>query len=207
MKLWEQFHPFVFPDVMGAPIPVVDRALMLASREFCTNTGIWREWSDPVTVNGTTQRFDFDFPSYSELVGTLRASVDGEHIRVLGAQFLPADWQLPTTTFNEKALIHISMSEYMLYPMPSAGQAVSVELSLQPSMNAPGVADDLFLNWVEELSSGALYRLQSSPSKPYTDLAAAARSKAAFDRGIHFAANERFRQSATADRRVKKARI
>ena len=207
MKAWELFHPFVVPDVMGCPNPLVDHALRQAAREFCQRSSVWREWADSFTATGLLQRFDFDLPGQAELVAATRATVAGKGIQVLGSHFLPADWQLTDTTFTSDALIHISMTEYMLYPMPSAGEVVSIEMALKPSLTASGVGDDVYNKWAEVVSKGALYRLLSSPGKPYTDLQAAALSKSVFESGVHAAANDQWRQTAANGRRVKKAAL
>lgn len=207
MKTWEQFYPFVRTEVIGCPNPVLDHALMKASREFCASTGAWKEWTDPVTASGTAQRFDFDLPTSTELVEVKRASVNGKDVHVLGPQFLPGDWQLPDTTYPRAALILISMTEYIVYPKPVAGDVITIQTAVQPAITATGVSDDLYSNWAEEISFGAMYRIQSSKDKPYTDLAAAGRAKAQFDSAVSFAKNEEYRQSAPKYRRVKKAPI
>lgn len=203
MKTWDEFYPFILVEVMECPNPVVDFALVQAAREFCRRTSVWVEWMEFV-ADGTTQRFDFDLPSKTELVAARRATVDGVDVPVLGNRSLPADWTQADTTSDVDALIHISLTEFMLYPLPAADAQVMVQLALQPTLAGTGVSDDVFSRYAEAISKGALYRLMSSSNKPYTNLAAASQAFTDFERLTHSAANEAWRQAAPADRRVKK---
>ena len=205
MKTWDQFWPFVLPEVIGCPNPTVNFALAQAAREFCQRTSAWREWSDTFTATGLVQRFDFDLPSQTELVAAKRCSVNGEDVQVLGSLNLPPDWSQTGTTFCGEALIHISMAEYMLYPLPTAGDVVAIEVAVKPTLAATGVGDDVYTKYAETVAKGALYRLLSSTRKPWTDLASAVIARTAFEAGVHQAANEGFRQIAFKDRKVKAA--
>ena len=203
MKAWESFYPFILPDVMGCPYPMVDHALTQAAREFCQRTSAWVEWMDMVAP-GNTQRFDFDLPAQTDLVAARRATVDGVDINVLGNRNLPPNWDRTGATFEPDALIHISLTEFMLFPTPDAGITVTIEMAVKPTLTAKGIADDVFSRYVEPISKGALFRLQSSPGKPYSNNTIALLSRSEFERGIQLAANEPFRQSTFSDRKVRK---
>lgn len=203
MKTLDQFYPYILPEVMGCPNPVVDFAILNTCREVCSRTAAWCEWAASFVATGLTQRHSFVLPATSELVAVRRATVNGIDIDVLGSNKLPDDWENTGTSNPNPALIHISMTEYMLYPMPSAGDVVRIEMRLKPTLAAVSVGDALYDKYAETVAKGALYRLMSSSGKAYTNLPLAQLASAQFESGIHLAANEEFRQTAPRDRKVK----
>lgn len=204
MKTWDAFHPLVMADVIGCPIPMVDQALRNAAREFCQRTKAWTEWADTFTAPGGTNRFNFVVPDGAELVSARRASVDGVYLDVLASDSLPGDWQQGYDTGPEKSLVHIDTVEYLLYPRPSAGAVIAIEMALQPSITATSVGDVILAQHAEAIAWGAKYRLLSKPGKDWTDTATAAQARAEFERSVHHAANTAFRQKAPDQHRVKK---
>lgn len=204
MKPWEAFYPFILSEVPGCPDPVINFALVRAVRDFCKATKAWTVWADPLKANGRVQRFEFDLPMKTELLGVKRATVGGTDVSVLSSAHLPADWASADTTYPEDALIQISASEYMLYPKPTAGTAVLLEMVLRPTLDATGVDDGLLAEHGELISKRALYLLMSSQNKPYTNVGGAVLARTEYDAGISFAANSDFLRTAPKDRRVKK---
>lgn len=197
MKTWASFHPHVLPDVIGCPIPTVDHALREAAREFCLTTKAWQETEDVQADAGQTL-FDFETPNGADLVKVIRASVAGKDLSIFSA--LPADW---ATNTPPAGLYHASTTEYMLFPLPSEGQTISVTLALRPSVTATGVGDLVFERHAADIAAGAKARLMRSPRKDWTDLNQSAIEQAMFDRAMHWAANVDFIQTKHADRRVK----
>lgn len=200
MKTWAEFYPHVLPDVVGCPHPVVDQALREAARQFCLDSKAWQE-TEVTTAAGAINRFEFDLPTQTEIIQVVRASVGGFELEVFGLYLLPPDWE--TDPPCGKALYHVTEDEYLLFPTPSAGQAISITLALRPTPVGTGVADDVFNKHVETIAAGAKYRLLKKPRQEWTDLEQAAIFKTEFETGIHTAANRGFIHTRPASRRVK----
>jgi hypothetical protein len=209
MKAWALFYPHVLPKVIGCPLPTVDFALVQAAREFCRRTAVWKEWAASFVTDGLTQTYSFVLPTGSELVKVTRASVDGDDYMIKGRDALPPDWSslsatvLTTDTDLDKTLVQISPTQYMLFPFPDAGITVQLEMALQPTLAATTVGDVIYDSYAEELSSGALKRLLSSPKADWFDADGAAVASGEFERAINSAANQDFRQRDKTARRTR----
>lgn len=205
MTAWASFYPHVLPYVSGAPSLMVDQALRDAAREFCRESRAWVEQAAAVTGDGTTRQRSFVFASGSELVEVRRATVAGEDMTILSSRQMPADWQEDTpdaAALHDTLVVLNSQAAYVLYPIPADGAEIIIYQALMPTMTATGVGDVIFTEYGEQMAKGAIARLCSMPKKPWSDVDAAALAAAAFERGIHSAANRVFRQG---QRRVKKA--
>lgn len=204
MKAWDTLYPWVLPYVLGCPTPTVDRALCDAMREFCTGAPVWVEWSDDVTADGTTQRFDFDIPRGAELVKARRCVVNGQDYGVRSSADLPDDWQDEEATDPDSTLIQIDNAEFLVVPMPSSGHVIRVELVLKPTITATTFADVMLDRFAEAIADGAKARLLLVPGQAWTNPAMAGLCKGQFDAAKALAANDGFRQRNLAERRVKK---
>ena len=194
MKAWAEFHPHVLPYVIGCPNPTVDAALRDAAREFCLDSKAWVETED-FEADGETNRYFFDVTGRTELVQVIRASVAGVDLDLFGRRQLPADWEtIPPCS----GLYHLNAEEYLLFPRPAAGAAVSVTLAYQPSLIAPGVGDRVFKDFAAAIAAGAKAALLRMPRQAWTDIEQAAICQTQFGKGITDAANRDFTWAMTS---------
>lgn len=200
MKSWANFHRLVLTSVIGCPLPVVHEKLVEAAREFCLRTHAWQE-TDEFTADGATQLFDFTAPTRTEVLKVVRAEVAGKPLDIFGRNLLPADWREGGVC--GRALYQYSSDDYLLFPKPSAGQAIEVTVSVRPTLDGTGVGDELFIAHAEHIAAGARYRLLKMPRADWQDLAEAEVAKAEFESGVHEAANRDFMRTAPRSRRVK----
>lgn len=204
MKLWADFHPYVLPDVPGCPEPMLDQALRETARDFCTRTKAWAEWMDPFTASSARALYEFEPDAGTEVVAALAATVGKDEYTVLGSKDLPAAWQDGEQgKVKDKTLIHVNSKEFILYPAPSAGQRITLQLALRPTMAGTGVGDVIFEEFTEAIAAGAKSKLMAKPRKEWTDLQTAAICGLEFERRVSMAANKDWHQSA--QRRVSKA--
>jgi hypothetical protein len=193
VKTLAQFYPFIEPEVMGCPYPTIDHHLRLALREFCDRTKIWQEWADALTLDGTTNTLDADIANGAELVGVRRALLDDEDLELLSATGLPKDWQASNPTeLCEPTLVHFGTAQFMLFPMPAAGQVLRVLQAMRPSITATQVGDVLFDDWADQLASGCKARLMRMVQQPWSNAALAASYFTEFNMGCDKAANSEF---------------
>ena len=206
MKAWADFHPYVLPDVPGCPEPMLDQALRETARDFCTRTKAWAEWMDPLTASSARALYEFEPDAGTEVVAALAATVGEDGYAVIGAQALPAAWQDGKQgCVKDKTLIHVSSKEFILYPAPSAGQRITLQLALRPTMAGTGVGDVIFDEFAEAIAAGAKAKLMARPRKEWTDLQSAAMYGMEFERRVTLAANKDWHQSA--QQRVSKAAL
>lgn len=205
MKVWETLHPFVRPDVPGCPVPLVDRALCDAAREFCTATAAWTEWADPAVADGATNRFEFDLPGQSELVRVRSVRVGtNTAYKVLSSKALPPGWENGEEGCGlDKTLVMLNLIEYLVFPKPAAGTEIVLELVLKPTITALGVGDAVVDEYAKEVAAGALATLMAQPKPWASPLATMHRDT--FEAAKHTAANAGWRQRSSGEKRVRKA--
>lgn len=180
---------------MGCPYPVIDHHLRQATRDFCQRSGAWRFWADPVTADGTVNRFDYDLSPGQEIVRIARALRNNCALAITAGRGLPDDWQDATPDFEQDTLVHFDNLQFMVFPVPEAGDLLTVEMVVKPSQAATGVDDALFAAFVDEISAGAKSRIQMLPKQDWSDVTSAAVNAATFERAIHSAANRDVQRS------------
>jgi hypothetical protein len=206
MKAWSLYHPFVLIDVPGASAPLVDQALCMAAREFCQRSGVWVEWSAPITATPETNRYPFGLTVDQELVRVVRAIRGSTELRVLSYRDVPPDWIDPDSTELVDSLVHLGGAEFLVFPKPTS-ESIKLQLSFKPSILAASGGDVLFDSFAEEIATGAKARLLMTRSTPFFDPQMAGVHQVAFDRACSLAANADFRQLSPGMRRVKKSAL
>jgi hypothetical protein len=193
MRALSQFYPFIEPEVMGCPYVVIDHHLRQALREFCDRTGVWQEWADALTLDGTTLTFDADLSSGQELVNVVRATLNGVDIDVLAGSGLPGDWdQAAPAKLTKNTLVHFDSAQFMVFPTPTAGDVLRVLQALQPSLAATQVGDVLLNRWADEVATGCKARLMAMLGQSWSNPTLAAKYESEFDRKCRDAANNDF---------------
>lgn len=201
MKSWEDFHPRVMPYVIGCPVPMVNQALVDASREFCRTTHAWQETEVFPAFTGF-DAFDFDKPFGSDVVRVIRASVDGRPLKIQHVGMIPRF----DNEIGERGatLYRINDEQYRILPLPQAGQQVSITLSLSPTESGAGIGDEVFNRFAATIAAGARAILQRLPRRDWTDLTQAQIDATRFVTDMNRAAEyAEFMQQAPAQRRVK----
>lgn len=189
MKDWADFYPFVRPHVQGCPNPLLDQQLRLAAREFCEGSRVWKEWSDTVTADGTTNRFEFDIASGQDLVKVCRCLVNGKDWSIKASRDLPQDWETASTGLFE-TLVFLNDSEYMLFGAPASGDEIRLEIALEPALDGTGVDDAVHKAWADAIGFGAVARLLATPKKPWSEPGAAPYYRGLFTDAMHKASNQ-----------------
>lgn len=203
MKAWSLFYPYVLPEVIGAPNPLVDQALRLAAREFCQRGTAWVEFQDELQPLESTNRFEFEVPLGAELVKVVSAVVGTTPLDVFSNGDLPADWTDPRSTALRNKLVHLEGNEFLVFPLPTA--PLRLQLAFKPSLSAASVGDEVFDKWGEDVAAGAKARLMAMRGMPFTDLTSAAINKAQFEAAINRCANRGFALRSLGARVTKKA--
>jgi hypothetical protein len=203
MKAWSLFYPYVMPEVIGAPEPLVDQALRLAARDFCQRGTAWVEFQDELRPLESSNRFEFDVPSGAELVKVLSAVVGTTELDVFSNGDLPADWTNARSTTLRNKLVHLEGDEFLVFPLPT--EPIRLRLAFKPMLSATTVGDEVLNKWGEDVAAGAKSRLMAMRGMPFTDLTSSAINKAQFESAIHRCANRGFALRSPGTRVTKKA--
>lgn len=203
MKALSLFYPYILPDVIGCPNPLVDNALRIVAREFCQKTRAIREWSSPLTATGAFSIFDFDIPTGQELVKALRAVVNDEDVTVVAYAELPSDWQAANPANLGEKVVQLDQTTYQVFPAPAAGDVITMQIATKPTIDAATLHDDLLSRYADEIAAGVKARLMVSAGNAWSNVPLAGVFKAQFNAAMNSAANEDIRQRS--ELRVKRA--
>lgn len=186
-------RPYVLPDVISCPMPVVDQAIVSAAIEFCERTYVWRHTPATVAAVEATTSYAFVTPTGAKVERVQAAWLDGEPLKVRNATDMlgVADWL--TETGTPEYLVVLDDSNWRLYPL-GAGD-VDMMVTLKPTRGATDIDADVFEAHVESIAAGALYRLQAKPGKPWSNPDLAAWNKSQFESGITDAEDREFRHA------------
>lgn len=147
MTAFNEFYPFIKPDMPSCPDIAMDLELARVSNHFCSLGWVYRtEIEDTVNVGDTD--FPLAIPTDTQLVGIVSAIKDG------GAQFY--DFTLDGDLF---VLDKEATSDFDL----------DLTVALKKPMTATDVPDVLFRDHLDTIVFGVKSRLFMSPGKTWTN--------------------------------------
>lgn len=179
LAVWSHFYPHLMPRVPGCPNPLADQALRDSAREFMTRTRIWREWLEPLPALANAVDYDIEVPTGASAVRIERATLNGRPLDVKSHSMVGAGFGC-----GGQGLVSRDRISFVLTRSATPGAAIALDVSLKPSLTAPGVPDDLFEQHMESLVHGALYRLKM-PGAPFDNAASAAIARGLFEAAIN----------------------
>jgi hypothetical protein len=199
MKL-ESFHQFILPEVVGCPAPIIDRAVIDATRDFCDRTFSWRETSTQTLIKGITE-YEADISSKTDVVRVLRVEANGVSHQNLGQHFnhnpfSDAGWGSthPTYTFTIPKSITLTVE-----PPEKIANGLTIEVAIKPQYNVTTIDDDLFHRWREPMVLKAKQLLFIQPGMAWTNNELAAFYHQMYSKAIAPAAAESRREYAFKD--------
>lgn len=216
MATYDDFLSRTLSEVPGCPEIAAIQALRDSAVEFCEKSLIHQVDHDP--VSSIAKIFDYDLES--PVTGTrvtkiMRAWFQGEPLEPAAP-----DQVLDPTAYNQfisgvstaystpKLYFQKDHATFSLFPVPdkSIPNAVTLRVALAPLRDANIVADFLYEQWVEVISAGAIYRLQSSMGKAYHNPKLAQVFGDEYRRGINDARHKAVRGYTRANLRVQMRR-
>lgn len=176
-------YPFVLPDVLGCPRPLVRQAIVMAARELCQETMVWTELHEDVQLVNGQADYDIDHPPQSEAYSVVDVWCNGRRLqpaRLDDIARLTPNWQVAAS--NEPTHYNMALERGVMrvFPTPAGvtGQKLAVRAYYIPDLESTSLPDVL-KRCIEVLASGAKARLMVMPDKKWTspDLAQYHRSK------------------------------
>lgn len=216
-KAYEEFFPWVLPEVPGCPEIAAIQAIRDATINFCEMSLAHQVDHDPVGVVAQVADYDLEAPvTGTRVIKVMRAWYKGQELQP-GAPDQVRDPSLynqsiggyVTTYSTPKAFTQKDADTFSLLPIPdqTLASAITMRVALAPLRTSTGCEDFLYEQWVEPIASGAVAKLQLSAGKPYSNPAAAAINQARFMQGVNAARQKANRGYTRASLSVQLRRI
>lgn len=172
MQALNKFHQYILPDVPGAPISVVNSALLSTIIDFCEKSLIWKKRSEETDIVA-----GYNLYSYAPETGTKVVEADAAFIN--GSELTPTTEELmnmsmPGWQSSESAtpkwFYMTSDKTIRIIPTPtediSAG--LVVDTILRPTRDATEVPDFIYEDWAETIAYGTLSRLMAMANRTWS---------------------------------------
>lgn len=181
MKL-EAFHPYVMPEVIGCPDPLIDMHLVSAAADFCRETLSWTEAQDPIVLVDGVADYDLDAPSQAYVVAIRDVFCDG---RLLYAYQGVAG---SLSTSSEPTMYNSSNGYGVItvYPTPSnPTKSLKVRSAFAPVVGATTLPDYLGNRFMLTIAAGTKARLMAMPGVTWSNPKLADYYQQKFNEGIY----------------------
>lgn len=178
----------VLPHLTADPSdPMTEAALKNAVIEFCRGSWVWRHFPDAQDVSAGEAQYQLEPAAGADVAAILSCSYDGVPLTQASTDYLDENcptWQ--TVAAAVKNFTQIDTDSLYLAPLPACTivGGLSMVLALQPRRSAISFPKWIASQYMEELASGALWKLMSMPGKPWSDAAGAALHHTRFDDAI-----------------------
>ncbi len=190
MREAEDFFPFVRTHVPGAPDLLVEQQIVLAARDFCRRTRMWRE----------TSSFDVTGEAVQEALGVAGESAvfEVEAVWFDNRHLAPSEYAARPPGEEPGPFVVTMQQPNSLLLRANQGGTFRLSYFLMPAPGATCLPDFLFDQHVEAIASGATARLLAMPGKEWSNPQFAAIYQATFEREAdrNFRASQRGQQRA-----------
>lgn len=203
---FDLFFTAIAPRAPGASDIAIENALRDAAIEFCVESLVWTAWSDPSPVLANINEYDIDVPRDADVTRVLMVQIEGHTID-------PVPFDSMDSLYNNWRAIKGRPNLYTqddptvlrLVPTPSERMpaALTYRCAFQPTATAQTLPDILFRRYREAVAAGALYRLLSTPDKPYTNPELAAMHYTRFQDAMTDAGIDQFKNFGRAPLRTR----
>jgi hypothetical protein len=195
MKTWADLTDRFLTDLNGATYPAMASALLLAAREFCAKSHVWRVRLAPVTVTNGQGGYSYPLQAGQQIEKVLRAWADGSEVKVFTAE--------QGGERDQGNGVLASLTSFNLNGVFGVGQKVVLEVVLKPSDAATGLEDFIADQFAEDIAYGAKARMYKSFNQPYSNIDQASIARTDFDAAIARAAMRVAKAYSTAPLRVR----
>lgn len=182
-RTWETFYPDVLPDVLGCPEPTVDRHLLRAAQEFCRRTLVYRADLAAITTVADTASYAITFPSGTQLVKLLGATLAGDQIDVDNADATSLEDRRAGNRGDKRVLLRDPLTVTIM-PTQAADLELILEAALQPAEDATGLEHIVADPYRLAVCTGALATLLDINKAEWRNTTLAEKKARAFELAI-----------------------
>ncbi|MBX9609692.1 MAG: hypothetical protein K2Y51_26015 [Gammaproteobacteria bacterium] len=175
MATLEDFLPDVLPHCPGAPIPVAERQLLHAIRDFCARSSYWRADQLFTTVTDEVAAGEYQVaPPAGAYLASVLIPIEhaGEPLFLRTPEWLAENYstQWRTATGAPAYFTMTTPTRVRLVPYPTVAVTNDLRVTqiLQPALSSPTL-DDVLLDYVEAIGQGAAARLKMMPDQQWTN--------------------------------------
>lgn len=188
----DALYPYVAPNVMGCPIPVMEHHVRLSAIDFCNKTR-WHE-DECIAVNIGLGRVLLQPDAGLEIANISRVYADGLEVHNKTKQ---SGLALLSAGSLERFYCVIGDGEIAINPAPAADVLVRVVVTLRPTMDAATISDQLN-EWRDGIASGAVARIAALPGQAFTSADMSGYHRARFDEAVKTAKVKKYMGSSEA---------
>lgn len=196
MAAYEDFFPYVLPEVPGANELIVQQAVRNACIEFCEKSLVLTRDHDPITVVPGIVDYDLEPPTGYLVVKVQKAWMENNPINPLAPDFV-SEAATYNRLFKSYESAPSTPQHYLqkdersisVWPVPDKKyqNGLTLRVALKPTRASTEIDDVIFEDYAETIAHGALYRLMMSSGKPYSNEKMAAVERGLFDQGVNVA--------------------
>ena len=172
MKALSVFRPRVASLAPTATDPMIDQAVLDACIDFCERTLVVKRMLTTFTTVAGTAAYTPAPPAQESIAQFIRVWCDSTELDPMNEDAISGPWGFVTTVTgqtNQPGLPQVYNETdpglIQFYPRPNAVYTINARVALRPLRTATQVEDQLFEDWVEAITSGALARLYAQPGE------------------------------------------
>lgn len=183
----EDFFPYLMPQAKGLAEPVAEFNIRLAIIELCQKALIWREYQTAITTDGLATAFAYTPAAGQQVAKLLSLTLEGSDITVVA----PDKGKRLDASGASDCYAYGGFSKFELRPLQVAGLDIITYSAVAPSITATTVPDK-FGRYAELIGIGALWRVQTTAGRDYSNPAAAQFNKDRWDDCVNGAKTDAF---------------
>lgn len=167
-----RFYPYVEPYLIGAPKPLLDQRLVAAAVEFCEQTHVVQQVTEPAPVNRGESEVDLELEPQTALVSVLEAWFDRQRLALVPQQAssVQQGHYPDTDNVGTPGFALVEGQTLKLYPRPALPGQVTVKMAVKPVRDARVLPDGLYEDWAQAIGWGAVAQLAQIPAQSFSNL-------------------------------------
>lgn len=154
MATLSALHPYVVPHFPNVPELAVDRAILDGAIQFCRDSLVWQESTDPILVIAGVAEYDVEPVSNAEPIRVLAAVKAHAHLD----RALLAGSDI-TQVGEVTGFVQPVPRIVRLVSVPEEGASIVLRVALEPKATATTLDDSLVRYWKEPIAAAAKQRL------------------------------------------------
>lgn len=180
--LLSSFHPYVAPEVIGCPSPLIDQALRVVAAEFCRSTLAWSEISDPTPLVDGQADYEPDLPIDAQLVTVRDVWCGSRQLQPISQSQTINQGTATAPSFYNMAANRLAVT---VFPTPaSPTESLVFRACFAPTLTAETLPDLFSQGALDALSSGTKARLMQMPGVPWSNPQLGLYYRQIFDNGV-----------------------
>jgi hypothetical protein len=215
MTSYDDFLPYVLPDVPGCAEIVAIQAIRNTAIDFCEKTMVVETDLDPVSLVVGVTDYDLEPPAAHLVTKIVRLFYRNRELKPVArddinvASFYNPDAIDKEQPGQPQRWTQKDTKTITVWPEPKESEAgaLTIRAALKPTRASTSCDDILFEDYAEYIAAGAKARLMLVPNKAYTNPNLVVTQNQLYMQGVNMARQRAARGHTRANMRVKQVRI